>query len=399
MTATRAEGLRRLAAFAPRMGGDYALWRNHDTGAASVVSRLSAHLRHRLVTEAEVIGCALAAHGPHDAAKFVDEVIWRSYFKGWLELRPAVWRSYVAGVVTDAANLGTADRLLLDRVLQAQSGIACMDAWVQELTETGYLHNHARMWFASIWVFSLGLPWRLGADFFLRHLVDGDPASNTLGWRWVAGLHTPGKTYHAEASNIATFTRGRLTPDPAQIAQRHTGPVEVAGLPSTTPLRPIAAPDPALPSLLLITAEDGCPQDFPLAGLNLRGTVAMQCSHLRSPHAISAQVASFEAAALVDTLTRLGHADATICSAADPGLLAAQARAVQASQIVTPFVPTGALHDWLTLVAQPLRAQGLTLTEWRRPWDELIWPDCTAGFFKVKQKIPHYLHKSGLLAR
>jgi deoxyribodipyrimidine photo-lyase len=66
---------------------------------------------------------------------------------------------------------------------------------VQELVETGYLHNHARMWFASIWIFTLRLPWELGADFFLRHLLDGDAASNTLSWRWVAGLHTKGKHY------------------------------------------------------------------------------------------------------------------------------------------------------------------------------------------------------------
>ena len=68
------------------------------------------------------------------------------------------------------------------------------------------------MWFASIWIFSLGLPWTLGADFFLRHLVDGDPASNTLSWRWVAGLHTRGKTYAARAENIARYTEGRFHP-------------------------------------------------------------------------------------------------------------------------------------------------------------------------------------------
>jgi deoxyribodipyrimidine photolyase len=44
---------------------------------------------------------------------------------------------------------------------------------VGELRDIGYLHNHARLWFASIWVFTLGLPWQLGADFFLRYLLDG----------------------------------------------------------------------------------------------------------------------------------------------------------------------------------------------------------------------------------
>jgi deoxyribodipyrimidine photo-lyase len=66
------------------------------------------------------------------------------------------------------------------------------------------------MWFASIWIFTLGLPWRIGADFFYRHLLDGDAASNTLSWRWVAGLHTRGKAYAAESWNIEKFTGGRF---------------------------------------------------------------------------------------------------------------------------------------------------------------------------------------------
>ena len=51
------------------------------------------------------------------------------------------------------------------------------------------------MWFASIWIFTLKLPWQLGADFFMQNLLDGDPASNTLSWRWSAGIHTKGKNY------------------------------------------------------------------------------------------------------------------------------------------------------------------------------------------------------------
>ena len=73
------------------------------------------------------------------------------------------------------------------------------------------MHNHARLWFASIWIFTLKLPWELGAAFFLEHLHDGDPASNTLSWRWVAGLHTKGKNYVASADNIEKFTDGKVT--------------------------------------------------------------------------------------------------------------------------------------------------------------------------------------------
>jgi deoxyribodipyrimidine photo-lyase len=126
----------------------------------------------------------------------------------WLEQHPVVWRNYRNAVDNLAARL-EADPNLNQRYVAAisgQTGIACFDAWVDELIETGYPHNHARMWFASIWLFRLRRPWQLGVDFFYRHLLDGDPASNTLGWRWVCGLHTKGKAYLARAANIAKFT-------------------------------------------------------------------------------------------------------------------------------------------------------------------------------------------------
>ena len=97
------------------------------------------------------------------------------------------------------------------RAIEATSGIECFDDWVKELIKYGYLHNHSRMWFASIWVHTLNLPWELGANFFLTHLLDADPASNTLSWRWVAGLHTEGKVYLANEDNIKKFTKERYT--------------------------------------------------------------------------------------------------------------------------------------------------------------------------------------------
>ena len=397
MIATRNAGLTRLAAFLPHMADDYATRRNYDLGVHSVVSRLSPFLRRRLITESEVVLAALGQHGLPPAAKFIDEVVWRSYFKGWLELRPSIWRDYCDGIAADLVGLDPARRKTYDDVLNARSAIACMDAWVVELTTTGYLHNHARLWFASIWVFSLGLPWRLGADFFLQHLLDGDPASNTLGWRWVAGLHTPGKTYQARADNIATFTDGRLAPDPAQIAPRYPAPAEPDGLPQPRALRDIFAPNPKLPTLLLITEEDCAAPPVDLAALNICAVVAVTASHLRSPTGLSQHVAAFETAALRDTTRRLGVADAPIIVANDPDALIAQAHHAGATQIVTSFVPTGPLQDWLMAAMPRIAAAGLCLAEWRRPWDDMIWPDCTAGFFKVKKNIPSYLAMAGLL--
>ena len=95
--------------------------------------------------------------------------------------------------------------------IEGLTDIECFNYWVNELKSTGYLHNHARMWFASIWIFTLELPWQLGAEFFLRYLYDADSASNTLSWRWVAGLQTKGKHYLAKNWNIEKFTNGNFS--------------------------------------------------------------------------------------------------------------------------------------------------------------------------------------------
>jgi deoxyribodipyrimidine photo-lyase len=85
-----------------------------------------------------------------------------------------------------------------------------IDHFANELVTTGYLHNHARMWFAAWWVHEARLPWQSGAAFFYRHLLDGDPASNTLSWCWVAGLQTPGKTYLARRGNLEKYLAPEL---------------------------------------------------------------------------------------------------------------------------------------------------------------------------------------------
>ncbi|MDP4891719.1 FAD-binding domain-containing protein [Cypionkella sp.] len=394
--ATRAEGEKIMAAFAPRMGRRYANGRNTDLGAGAhqAVSLLSPYVARRLVLESDLVAQALANHGPEHAEKFIQEVIWRGYFKGWLERRPQVWDSYCTGLAADLAALERDRRLRrdVDRAMNGQTGLDCFDAWAAELLETGYLHNHARMWFASIWIFTLGLPWRLGADFFYRHLLDGDAASNTLGWRWVAGLHTRGKPYPAEAQNIATFTAGRFAPRPSDLAQVTQGleASEPDGLPPVLALRAITPPDPRQPTALLITDQDCRPEDFDLAALDIRATASLASSALRSPLLVSDLVTRFEASALADAALRLGGTTLAL-QAGDPAALAKWAAAAGARQIVTPYVTRGPLKDWLDQATPALTAQGISLCEWQRDWDRAIWPHATAGFFKVRQKIPQIL--------
>ena len=191
-TPTRAAGLARLESFLPHAGRDYARDRNIDRGPSdrANVSALSPWIRRRLITEEEVIAAVLKHHSLAAAEKFIQEVFWRSYSKGWLETRPGMLVRFDAERRALRETWAGHEGFRLAR--DGRTGITCFDAWVKELIEVGWLHNHARMWFASIWIFTLRLPWQLGAAFFSEHLLDADPASNTLSWRWVAGLHTRG---------------------------------------------------------------------------------------------------------------------------------------------------------------------------------------------------------------
>lgn len=169
--ATRDAAHHRLASFVPLAGSTYAARRNHDFGPAnrSNVSGLSPYIRHRLMSESEVVAIVLATHSASAAEKFIQEVCWRTYWKGWLEQRPQVWDAYLNELSRSRSDLRD-DAALAAEIAAAETGntgVACFDAWVHELVETGYLHNHARMWFASIWIFTLRLPWALGADFFI----------------------------------------------------------------------------------------------------------------------------------------------------------------------------------------------------------------------------------------
>ncbi len=394
--ATRAAGLARMQAFVPAMGQRYAIGRNYDHGPGhhDDVSRLSPYIRRRLVTEHEVASAAVTAHGPAGADRFIQEILWRGYFKGWLERRPQVWDSYVTGRDADLAALDRDSRLrrAFDSAVTGRTGLACFDGWQAELVTTGYLHNHARMWFASIWIFTFGLPWRLGADFFYRHLLDGDAASNTLSWRWVAGLHTRGRPYPALADNIATFTKGRFTPRPTDLAKVTAGldATEPDGLPPVQPLRAFTPPAAGCPTALLLTDDDCMVSDFDLAALDLRATATLSAAALRSPLPVADAVLAAEKQALACTATRLGQTP-TALRTDDPDSLVRWAAAAGARQIALPYATRGPLKDLLTAAAPLLHLQGIQLTEYQRDWDAVIWPHATAGFFKVKKQTPRIL--------
>ncbi len=208
----REESLEKLNDFVKNGLIYYSSERNFDFGPSNRknISLLSPYIRKRILHEKEVINKCIQHHSLHQIEKFIQEVFWRVYWKGWLEGRIKVWQSYKKNLESLLSEYTNGEKKNnYDLALNAKTGIECFDDWVNELINYGYLHNHSRMWFASIWIHTLKLPWELGANFFLKNLIDGDPASNTLSWRWVAGLHTKGKCYIANENNIKKFSNGR----------------------------------------------------------------------------------------------------------------------------------------------------------------------------------------------
>ena len=207
--ATRNYALKKLDDFIEKNLLEYAKLRNFDFGIKkrNNISCLSPYISHGIINEEEIISKVLKKYLFIKSEKFIQEVLWRIYWKGWLELRPDVWNDYLINLRSLKEKYKTDKRYL--NAIEGNTTILCFNDWVKELKNTNYLHNHARMWFASIWTFTLDLPWELGAEFFLKHLYDGDPASNTLGWRWVVGIQTQGKHYLASEWNIRKFTDNR----------------------------------------------------------------------------------------------------------------------------------------------------------------------------------------------
>ena len=207
---SRDKVLKNLDNFIEKNLSEYSKLRNFDFGPnnRTNTSCLSPYITHGLINELEVIKKSLSKFSFSKNEKFIQEILWRTYWKGWLELRPTVWTDYINDLKKIKEKFR--DNPNYKNAINGSTNVECFNEWIKELKENNYLHNHARMWFASIWIFTLNLPWQLGAELFMKHLYDGDAASNTLGWRWVAGIQTQGKHYLASEWNIKKFTNNRF---------------------------------------------------------------------------------------------------------------------------------------------------------------------------------------------
>lgn len=191
----------------------YAASRNFLGGS---VSRLSPYIRHGVLTLREVLDHVRERFAGQRLDKFVQELAWRDYWQRvYLSIGDGIWQD------REPSKTGAAytDELPPD---WGCTGLACMDGFVTELETTGYLHNHARMWVAAYLVHWRRVYWQTGARWFLRHLVDGDPASNNLSWQWVASTFSA-KPYFFNRENLERYTEGQYC---ATCARRNDCPFD-----------------------------------------------------------------------------------------------------------------------------------------------------------------------------
>ena len=397
---SREHALLALQNFIPRAGKAYRKWRNYDLGSQKNihVSKLSPWLRYRVISEEEIIKAVLSAQTFSNSEKFIQEIFWRTYWKGWLESHPSAWSVYREKVRQLLENLDSHESLRerWEKATTGNTNIECFNSWARELVDTGYLHNHARMWFASIWVFELNLPWVAGADFFLRHLLDGDPASNTLSWRWTAGLHTKGKKYIATAANIEKFTNGRfpVSENPLKKVSINYDIAEYQ-TPALQPLPRSGKIDQDQPLGLIITEEDLSPNFLGALEGKITGIIAIQIINHLSPLKTAKVVSDFSNKLLLDAIARVqenlkisktpvlkcGTVDEIVNWACDCGY----------KQLVSSYIPVGPNQEFVLKLKKQLISQNIELIEILRTWDINAWPDAKNGFFPFWAKAPRLL--------
>ena len=396
---TRAEALQAWEEFRPRVA-EYADARNGVRPGHRAVSRLSPAIRRRLVTEYELIASAVEGQPFWRVEKFVQEMMWRRYWKSWLELRPAVWSDYQADVERLRGELRGYQAKRLAEIEEGRSGVEIMDYFAQELRDTGYLHNHARMWFAGWWIHSEKLPWQLGADFFYRHLLDADPAANTLSWRWVAGLQTVGKTYLTRRSNLEKYV------EPALLAA-HSGGLDKLEDKLAQAVRvdesatyraevPADADDTALPDDLparvglWVHADDLTPESAaPLTGQKFQSVFAGLDANVLRAEGLSPQRQDHLRAGLDDAATRAGaHFQTSAHRQEDaplPEALVAWAKTQDLRAVVALRPAVGPLHTLASTVRERLAKENIALHLVWRPEDARTLPLAQAGYFAFWQ--------------
>ena len=378
----RGEALNQLEQFVKNNLSLYATERNFDYGPQkrTNTSNLSKYITHRVIDEEEVIQSAYKKFSFKKIEKFIQEVLWRTYWKGWLEMRPQVWRDYTKDVLALA---GGKQKQPYQDAINGKTSISCFNDWTKELQEYGYLHNHTRMWFASIWVFTLNLPWQLGADFFLRYLKDGDAASNTLSWRWVAGLHTKGKHYLASEWNINKFSSKKYNNlklnENAKCCIENKN-YEIISL----QFENINYEN----SLMLFHNLD-----FSFA---LKYQTILQCNHygminfnsILQEHNYAKDVLELKSKINQNLQTLIKEKYNSEIIIHNKEELNKIIKEKNISTIILPYLTTGYENDFISTMKNEINIKYLT-----RDYDKFCWPFATKGYFAFKEQIPKIIAK------
>ncbi|RUR73080.1 FAD-binding domain-containing protein [Chlorogloeopsis fritschii PCC 9212] len=180
----------------------YGKTRNFFTGA---VTRLSPYIRYGVLSLREIREYALdRVQNLEDATKLINELGWRDYWQRlYAKMGDDIWQDQEEYKTGYTVNEYTPE--LSDDIKQGITGRVCIDSFSKQLKETGYLHNHARMWLAAYIIHWRRIRWQAGAKWFLEHLLDGDPASNNLSWQWVASTFSH-KPYYFNRENLERYT-------------------------------------------------------------------------------------------------------------------------------------------------------------------------------------------------
>jgi len=401
---TRDAALAEWRSFAPRVT-QYGARRNFVTSSHTGVSCLSAAIRFGLLKPEEIVKETLAQSELQAVEKWVQEICWRTYWKGWLELRPQVWRSWRRRVFELRQTLPKETLSRVQKVTEGRSGVAIMDHFAHELRQTGYLHNHARMWWASFWIHAERLPWELGAEFFFQHLLDADPASNTLSWRWVAGLQTAGKTYLVRRSNLERYCDASMLANVSGLERLEDGQVIAAKVVDHADLTRHSLED--LPTTLSpregrigcwIHADDLCLEDSPLASARPHSIAAFTSDATYARYGLSPMRAQSLHTVLRDGLSRAETHFRCASQLSDHSAIAEGVRAwvekekLDAVVALSPNV--GPVADALPSIRQVSDSMNVPLHLLRRPWDADLFPAARSGFFPFWEKTSRWLSHS-----
>ena len=358
---------------------DYSANRNFDLGPPHhSVSKLSPYIRRRFISETEIIDLISKKFKLSKVDKFVQEIFWRTYWRGWLELHPKVFDEY--------------EKKIYKYEILNKTGIKCFDNWTDELIETGYLHNHARMWYASIWIFTLKRPWEEGAHFFSDHLLDYCPASNTLGWRWVAGLQTKGKNYLAKSENIKKFTRNRYYPKDQ--LNEYELPIEDKNnlnsiVKTKIPYKEILIDKLSKKNLGLVLTNNDLSLDKVIDSFNISNYE--KCIFYNKINK-SKVVQSFNQSLFseVANTTSKGELISSFQGLID------WVTSKKIKNLIIPYETVGSkilnVKEYLNI----LRPIDVKCHFYLRDWDKISFPFANKGFFQFKKKIPDLLLKNGI---